>query len=106
MHSLKQERTTIRKSFFNINKIKKLRKLRTVLGVAVGVLAVENLAARDSHFLDRGDDAVLVSPRADFEIELSRLSLGNSRFRVSESDEYYPGEAAKGGSADLSAARK
>ena len=106
MQSLKREGTTIRKSSFIINQIKPLRKLRTVLGIAVGVLAVGNLAARESHFLDRGDDAVLVSPRADFEIELNRLSLGNSRFRVIESDEYYPGEAAKGESADLTAALK
>jgi hypothetical protein len=73
---------------------------------ALMVTGALNAPAHNAHFLDRADDAVLVSPRADFEIELHRLNLASSRFRVVDSTENLAGEAAHGETADLGAALK
>src|SRR5436305_1561512 len=99
------ERTTIVKSFFSVAKM-----LRIIVTLTAAVFAVpgQDVNGRESHFLNGGDDAVLVSPRADFEIELNRLSLGNSPFHAveGENEDNAAGEAAKGEAADLAAALK
>lgn len=101
MHKLK-ERKVINKSFLNIN------TLRIAMLAAVAVLSSSagKLGAWQPRFLAHSDEAVLVSPRADFEIELHRLNLASSGFRLAENYVNYHGEAASGEIADLAAALK
>src|ERR1041385_6820145 len=68
-----------------------------VLGLSVAGLVTGNLFGREPHFLDHGDDAVLVAPRANFEIELERLSLMTSRFGTVPDGECTPAPEAGGG---------
>jgi hypothetical protein len=53
--------------------------------------------------LDRGDDALLAAPRANFFIDLERLPLPRSNYRAVKTDDF-AAEAAEADSAELAAA--
>jgi len=86
-----------------------------LLRLAVLGLALLSLAAATAHacgpfsptnLLDRGDEALLSAPIADFERELARLNLAPSRFAAVPATNSYDAQTFDAEMADLAAALK
>ena len=95
---------------FNSKRLKFTTRTTHLAAVIIAILAIVEKSEAYSfepHFLDRGDEAVLVAPRANFELELKRLNLGSSKFEaVQGTNDDYASEAADGEAGDLAAALK
>ena len=92
---------------------KRLKFTRGTACLGAVIIAILQSASKteaysfEPHFLDHGDEAVLVAPRANFGLELKRLKLGNSKFEaVQGTNDDYASEAAGGEAGDLAAALK